>query len=291
MRLAIYGSRSQNEHLEMIRRLMDELKLSGIEVVMHEKLYKYLLRPMPLALGSVVRVCNDNEPFVTDCAMSLGGDGTFLKTAIWVGEKNIPIIGVNTGHLGYLTAVSLEEFVDRGPGYFFAPGELVVEPRTLLQVVEPAMSMWPCALNEVAVLKDESTSMIDVEVKVNGEFLGTYRSDGLIVSTPTGSTAYNLSAGGPIMAPRTPAIALSPIAAHTLSQRPLVIPDDVELEVKVSSRSHSYRLCLDGRSITLALHDKVRIRKAPYVISLLRTSTHGFANTLRTKLGWGAAQI
>ncbi len=284
MKIAIYGSRRQHDHLTRIEAFMKALAAAGDEVVMHSKLYKYLVSLMPLALGAVTRV-TDRGNFDADIVISIGGDGTFLRTAMWVGDKEIPILGINTGRLGYLTSLpvtclpTLRGLIDSD--------RFTVSRRRLIEVVSPELNIWPFALNEVTISKDDSASMIDANTTLNGVDLADYRADGLIISTPTGSTAYNLSVGGPLIEPETPVWVISPIAAHTLSMRPLVVSDTSRLTVCPDGRASHFRLTLDGRWTALDIGTTVELRRAGFDTLVMRPDNIDFASTLREKLHWG----
>lgn len=229
----------------------------------------------------------DNLPEKCDLVMSIGGDGTFIKTARWVDRREVPVLGINGGHLGYLTDAHLGDatrFVDE-----IVSGRFVFEARTMLCVkVSGDMSIpYPYALNEVALLRDDTASMINIDTCINGMPLAQYPADGLIISTPTGSTAYNLSVGGPVIAPETPAFVVSPVAPHALTMRPIVVPDNSVLNMRVRSRVKTYRLALDGRSVSLSLSAEIEIKKAPFCTIIARLEGADFAHTLRTKLLWG----
>lgn len=284
MRLAIYGSKRQDDYLPLIEEFLNAISSHGDNVVMHAKLYHYLLHLMPRALKCVERVC-DTCDFTADYVVSLGGDGSFLRTAAWVGSKGIPVVGVNSGHLGFLASLDILELPQLPE--ILSRKEFTVEDLALLEVVEPRVPGWPFALNEVTVTKSDSSSIIEVDVQVDGTELARYRADGLIISTPTGSTAYNLSVGGPILAPDTPAIVMSPIAAHSLSMRPLVLSNRVVLTMKCESRSSHYRISLDGRAVSFPLEEPVKLRKAPFSIRAIRLKDRNFPETLRNKLAWG----
>lgn len=284
MRLAIYGSKRQDGHLSDIENFLNELDRLGDTAVMHTKLYNYLLRLIPRALKCVDRVCDCCE-FSADYAVSLGGDGSFLRTAAWVAEKEIPVVGVNSGHLGFLASLDIAQLGSLPD--MLRRGAFAVAPLSLIEVVSPAVEGWRYALNEVTVTKSDRASIVEVNVWVDGVDLGSYRADGLIVSTPTGSTAYNLSVGGPIAAPDAPVFVLSPIAAHSLSMRPLVLSDTVTLDMRCNSRTSDYRIALDGRSQSCRLDEPVRLRRAPFVVKAIRLAGNNFPNTLRTKLAWG----
>ena len=221
-------------------------------------------------------------------AISLGGDGTFLKAAAQVGNRQIPILGINTGRLGFLADVlpeEMEQVVDE-----ILKGHYWVEDRSVLQVISPtgAIHLTPFGLNEIAVLKHDSSSMISIHTAINGELLTTYQADGLVVATPTGSTAYSLSVGGPIIVPHSRTFAVTPVAPHSLNVRPLVIGDDAEITLRIESRSHNYLVSVDGRSESLSEETQLIIRKAHYCVRVVKRFDHHFFNTLRNKMMWGA---
>lgn len=284
MRLAIYGSRRQEPYIDTLADFLLLLGKRGVDVVMHPKLYNYLLHFIPASMGCVRRV-TDAFDFEADVAVSIGGDGTFLRTAMWVSDKEIPIVGVNTGHLGYLSSLGVDELSSL-PGLLAAGDAFYVESRGLLEVVSPELATWPYALNEVAITKGDKSSMLVARTLIDGVPLADYRADGLLVATPTGSTAYNLSVGGPIVQPTAPVTVISPIAAHSLSMRPLVVSDRSVLTVTVSSRGSHFRVSLDGRSVPLDVGTELCVRRAPFDVKVLQRRGHNFARTLRDKLAW-----
>jgi len=228
------------------------------------------------------------EQIEADFAISIGGDGTFLKTAQLVGHKHMPIIGINTGRLGFIS-----DILPQDASAFFsniAANNYKVEERSLLTVNTKGQNLNsnPCALNEVAILKHDNSSMISITTYVDGNYLATYQADGLIISTPTGSTGYSLSVGGPIISPDSKSVVISPIAAHSLSVRPFILNDDVKITMKVQSRSHNYMIAIDGRSESLDENTEIEIAAAPYKIKIVRPANHSFYDTLRNKLLWGA---
>ena len=223
-----------------------------------------------------------------DFAVSMGGDGTFLTTAMKVGAKQIPILGINTGRLGFLADFSLESIM---PTLDDLQAErLRMERLNVLQVdsSEGPMEGYPFALNEVAVLKRDNSSMISIRVDLNGEYLTTYQADGLIVNTPTGSTGYALSVGGPVMLPGSRDIGLVPVAPHGLTVRPLTFPDSLEVSLTVESRNHNFLVAVDGRSESCSESARLTIRKAPYQVLVLKRPDTTFLHTLRSKLLWGS---
>ena len=287
MRIAVYGSRRQDNYLPEIEAFMKRLAQMGVELVMHPKLYKYLQAVMLPALAAVRRV-TDSSDFIADAAVSIGGDGTFLRTAMWVSRSDIPILGVNTGHLGYMTALSVDR-LSEVPELIMS-GTLSYERRGLIEVVSPEIKTWPFALNEVTISKDDSASMIDAMTYLDGIHLADYCADGLIIATPTGSTAYNLSVGGPVIQPQTRVWVISPIAAHTLTMRPLVISDSSSLSILPQARAEHFRLTLDGRSVSLPVGTEIHLRRADFDGKVLHMPGSSFIETLRNKLHWGIEQ-
>ena len=283
MTIAIFGNAMKDNTLIEVSHILEFMAAHGVQVLLSQELRQELqLREYP-AFSEVAQ--EGDEP--VDFAMSVGGDGTFLTTAAAVGSRNIPIVGVNCGHLGFLADVQTKD-VDIIMRQLIE-GQYTIEQRSLLRVCcsRPDLIMSPYALNEVALMKQGMSSMISVEVSANGEFLHTYHADGLVLSTPTGSTAYNLSIGGPLLVPQTKGIILAPIATHSLTVRPLVVPDDWKFDLKVNSRYQSYMLSIDGRSQILNTDVSLHIEKAPYTIKVVQVGENSFLKSLRDKLNWG----
>ena len=283
MKIAIYGNMYQEDYLKQLSEFLEALSQSDIKVEMESRFYNYLCRLLPQEPqvdGVIV-----GSDFEADMAISIGGDGTFLRTARWVGDKEIPILGINTGHLGYLADITVDEMI--GAVEDLKNGLYKIETRSLIEVTssrKEAIIDWNYALNEVAILKQDTSSMISVATKVNDVDLATYLGDGLIIATPTGSTGYNLSVGGPIVEPTAPNWIISPIAAHSLTMRPLVVGDSHELTITTTSRATNYRVSLDGRSVTLPVGSTIKLRKAPFVTKVVQRTKHNFGETLRNKL-------
>ena len=283
MVIAIFGNAMKDNTLIEVSHILEFMAAHGVQVLLSQELRQELqLREYP-AFSEVAQ--EGDEP--VDFAMSVGGDGTFLTTAAAVGSRNIPIVGVNCGHLGFLADVQTKD-VDIIMRQLIE-GQYTIEQRSLLRVCcgRQDLIMSPYALNEVALMKQGMSSMISVEVNANGEFLHTYHADGLVLSTPTGSTAYNLSIGGPLLVPQTKGIILAPIATHSLTVRPLVVPDDWKFDLKVNSRYQSYMLSIDGRSQILNTDVSLHIEKAPYTIKVVQVGENSFLKSLRDKLNWG----
>ena len=226
--------------------------------------------------------------FDLDVAISLGGDGTFLRTAARVNRQNIPILGINTGRLGFLADVGSTDVEDTLEELF--KHYYKVEERILLRLETESRAYkgYNYALNEVAVLKRDTSSMITIHTSLNGEYLTSYQADGLVIATPTGSTAYSMSVNGPIILPQDNSIVLSPVAPHSLNVRPLVIPNDFEITLGVESRNRTFLISLDGRSEIFPAGIQLKVSKADYTTKVIKRYNHTFYETLREKLMWGA---
>lgn len=286
MRIAVFGSTHQEKYLDGISLLFKTLSNYNITLLIQEKFYNYLKISIPDA-PLAETIISDND-FDADIAISLGGDGTFLRTAKRISHKDIPIVGINTGHLGYLTDAKMDE-VEMVVNDIMN-NRYKIECRTLLEVIPTDDNITleePFALNEVAILRHDTSSMISVETSVNGTYFTSYLGDGLILSTPTGSTAYNLSVGGPILDPTSENIVISPISPHSLTMRPLVLRDDAEITIKAQSRSEIFNVSIDGRSNPCPIGASIIVRKAPYRIKVIQSLRHSFIDTLRDKLMWG----
>ena len=223
-----------------------------------------------------------------DFVISMGGDGTFLRAAGRVGNRQIPLLGINMGRLGFLADVlpsEIESTLDR-----VLSGDYIIEDHTVIKLESDgeAVSCNPFALNDIAVLKRDSASMISIKARVNGDFLVNYRADGLIIATPTGSTAYSLSNGGPIIVPQSGSLCITPVAPHSLNIRPIVINDTGVIELEVESRSHNFLVAVDGRSLKMAEGTRLTIRKAPYTVKIIKLKNRRYFSTLHEKLMWGA---
>lgn len=285
-RCAIFGNTYQPKKCEAVQKLFDALTAYGIVPLIDCPFFEYLKNVMHASIPEHQLITDDS--FDADFAVSMGGDGTFLTTAMRIGEKQIPILGINTGRLGFLADFSLDD-IDQTLANIQA-GLLRKEYCNILQVQssEGEMQGYPFALNEVAVLKRDNSSMISIRVDLGGEYLTTYQADGLIVNTPTGSTGYALSVGGPVMLPGSQNIGLVPVAPHGLTVRPLTLPDNLEITLTVESRSHNFLVAIDGRSESCQDSTKLTISKAPYQVIVLKRPETSFLHTLRSKLLWGS---
>lgn len=285
-KIAIYGSRSQSEALGDLPGLFAFLSRSGFKIFLHSKFAEYL-QAHKVDIYDSIPV--EHLPGEVSLVISLGGDGTFLRAARWIGNKEIPILGVNTGHLGYLASCGIKDAESMLRDV--CQGNIQIEKRMLVEISSEALpsDKWRYALNEITFMRYGS-SMLTVHASVNDSFLADYRGDGLISSTPTGSTAYSLSAGGPIIEPTIDCICLCPVAPHTLTLRPLVIGRDSVVKLCPESRSKNFILTIDDQSMVLPAigESEFLIRKAPFSVLLIRKKDEGFPAILRQKLLWSA---
>ena len=283
MTIAIFGNTLRSETLREVKHIIDYLQQRDVEIVLSQELrHEILCRDYSSVEDYVSHSGN-----TIDFALSLGGDGTFLTTASLVGHLDIPILGINCGHLGYLAEVQTDD-ID-SVLELLIHNNYTIEQRRMLEVTcqHEGKIASPYALNEVAVLKSGLSSMITVDVTLNGEYLHNYKADGLLVATPTGSTAYNLSVGGPLLDPHVHAIILSPVATHSLNIRPLVVLDDSKIDIKISSRNGNFLLSVDGRSQVLSQDIQLHIERSPRTIKLVRINGLTFMQSLKEKLNWG----
>ena len=286
MRIAIYGNKYQEKFFAPLERLFGALEGRNAWVAIDRSFYDYLCCHTSV-VPVVNEVIDEESNFDAAIALSIGGDGTFLRTAEKVARCGIPILGINTGHLGYLADASVEN-IDEVVENLFS-GNYKIEERTVLHVTTDSGVVIdnPFALNEIAISRQSTALMMSMHTWVNDSELTSYKGDGLIISTPTGSTAYNLSVGGPILEPTSNNIVLSPISAHSLTMRPLVLRDDCTIRVTTNSRAQQYLVSIDGRPFTFDIGTSITVRKADFTVKVIQHTGHNFADTLRNKLMWG----
>lgn len=286
MKVGVFGSKHQENKQILIRRLFDLLNQKEAEIFVDEQFYLFLTKRLdfhPLIKGVIT-----GDEFELDVALSIGGDGTFLRTAARINKQNIPILGVNTGRLGFLADIGsneIEEAIDELFKNYYK-----IENRTQLRLhtEEHIYQGYNYALNEVAILKQDTSSMITIHTYLDDEYLASYMADGLIIATPTGSTAYSLSVNGPIIVPHNNSIVLSPVAPHSLNMRPLVIPDSTLISLMVESRSGYFLVSLDGRSEVFPSGAPLKISRAHHTTKVIKRYNHTFYKNLQDKLMWGA---
>jgi len=286
-RIGVIGKRNRPEVGHIARHLVEWLRPRKAEVYMEEDLAK--LVNLPFSGPYLNAVEREEMPGKVEMIVVLGGDGTMLSVARLVRNHDIPILGVNLGGLGFLTEISLDELyrvLER-----VMQGNFETDERDVLRasVIRKGEQLAEYAvLNDAVINKGALARIIDLEVTINGEYLTTFRSDGLIISTPTGSTAYNLSAGGPIVYPSLHCLIITPICSHTLANRPIVIPDDVEVHVLLEAKQQEVFLTLDGQQgLSLEFEDLVEVRKVPGRFLLIKSPYRHYFELLREKLKWG----
>lgn len=288
LKIALFGNVYQtqkNRYVEAIVRMLHKLEA---EISVESAFAEFLTTRLGLSLAGC-RTIMPGTP-LTDFALaiSVGGDGTFLNTAARIGGCGVPILGINTGRLGFLADVSPD---DIAPALRrLCDGDYIIEPHSVLAVEIDGnpFEERPFALNEVAVLKHDNSSLIEIETTVNDELLNKYMADGLIVCTPTGSTGYSLSVGGPIIVPRSGTLCIAAVAPHSLATRPVVMCDDVEINLRVRSRSGNFLLSADGHSRSLAEGCAISIKRAPHTVGVVKIKHQSYFETLREKMMWGA---
>lgn len=288
LRFAIFGNVYQPKKSVSIQKILACLSQYEAEVFIEREFYTFITEGQQMSLKGVNVF--DNNQFEADFAISMGGDGTFLRTASVVGQKQIPILGINTGRLGFLADVNAQE-IERTIRALYDE-DYAVDTRAVIQVETKGQELqgYNCALNDVAILKRDNASMISIYATINGETLTTYQADGLIISTPTGSTAYSLSVGGPIIVPGTHVFSLTAVAPHSLNVRPIVVSEDSVIELSVESRTHNFLVALDGRSEKLDETTQLTLRRAPYRVQVIKRAGTKYFHTLREKMMWGADQ-
>lgn len=286
LRFALLGNIYQAKKSASIQKVLSCIANYGAELSVDMEYYYFLKDNQHLDVDAV-RIFSDDD-FEADFVISMGGDGTFLKAASRVGRKNIPILGVNMGRLGFLADISPDDI--EACLAALHDDNFAVESRALIEVEADGEPLGTLnhALNDVAILKRDTASMISIRAHVNGQYLTTYQADGLVVSTPTGSTAYSLSNGGPIIVPGTRVFSMTAVAPHSLNVRPIVLADSSVVELDVESRSHNFLVAIDGRSEKCKEGTKITLCRAPYDMKVVKRSDHRYFNTLREKMMWGA---
>ncbi len=289
MKIGIYGQFYHEKSEAYIQLILDALQKKNVEIVIEKNFLNIINLHQEITKnfsGVETFSALDNS---YDLFFSIGGDGTILKSVTFVGDLGIPIVGINTGRLGFLATIQKEKITESINKIL--DKDYSISKRSLLTITtEPhndEITPLNFALNEVAVNRKNTTSMIKVETHVNDKYLTSYWSDGLIVSTPTGSTGYSLSCGGPVIDPSTNSIVITPIAPHNLNARPLVLPDNSIITLKVSGREKSYLVSLDSRIATLENETTIIIKKAPFNVNFVQLHDDSFIKTLREKLLWG----
>lgn len=287
MKVAVFGKKFHEDFNIYCQKLINELLKANCQVITYQPFYRFLKDQIKLPSIYNQTFMRTDELVGCDLVLSIGGDGTFLEAATFVRDLNIPIAGINSGRLGFLADISKEEIIPAIQDIL----NLKYSLRTLnlleINTKGDVFGEMNFALNELAISKRDSSSMITIHAYLNGQFLNSYWADGLIVSTATGSTAYSLSVGGPILHPDSSNFVISPIAPHNLTVRPLVIPDDMEIQLKIDARGGKFLASLDSRSRVIDEQITINIRKAPFSIQMVLRNDQSYYDTLRNKLMWG----
>jgi NAD+ kinase len=289
VKVAIFGQYYQNDTRPIISDIFLFFNKNDIELIIEESFLQILYKEQLIEKEYKTfksHACLDNS---IDILISIGGDGTILRAATYVRDTGIPILGINAGRLGFLAKVQKENIADFLQ--LIVNKNYSISERSLVSVesshATDELASINFAMNEITVSRKDTTSMITVETHLNNEYLTSYWADGLIVATPTGSTGYSLSCGGPVLTPEVKSFVITPIAPHNLNARPLVIPDDTEITLKVSGREENYLISLDSRIATLPNMAVLKIKKTPFTIKMVEIPNESFIKTLRNKLLWG----
>jgi NAD+ kinase len=287
MRIAIYGRDFNDSVLPFVQEVFDALAVHQIEVSVYQKFYNYIKNKVTLS-KNVTTFSGYNELVnQTDVLLSLGGDGTLLDTLSLVRDSQIPVIGINFGRLGFLASINKTEIIEAIEA--LVHGEYSLDKRGILSL-ESQNDLFGdegFALNDMTIHRRDNSAMMIIHAFMNGEFINSYWADGLIIATPTGSTAYSLSCGGPIILPNAQNFVITPIAPHNLNVRPIIIPDDVKLTFEIEARSTKFLVSCDSRTVTVDRSVKIGINKANFNINLIRLNNESYFTTLRNKLLWG----
>jgi NAD+ kinase len=285
MKIALYGQTSGPDIEQPVSDLLDELQHLGADIAVEREFFEVL----NLHADTPTFTMNTGLDPSFDLLVSFGGDGTILRAITYIKDLGIPVVGVNTGRLGFLSTCQKENV--REMVRDFASGKYHLVERSLVTAsmdgLPPGGDQLNFALNEVTVSRKDTTSMITVETYLNGEYLTSYWADGLIIATPTGSTGYSLSCGGPVMMPTARSLVITPIAPHNLNARPLVISDETEIKLKVSGREPQHLLSLDSRITSLENETEIWVRKAGFTVRMVEFTSESFLKTIRNKLLWG----
>ncbi len=283
MKLAVYGKSFKQDFNPAMEAFFKRLSGFGAKVVVYKPFLDFIHESLP-HIDSGFTVFESDLPEDLDFLFSIGGDGTFLEAANLVRGRNLPLVGINSGRLGFLAYIAREE-ISKSLDEIF-DGKYSIEERTVLEIKSSDGKYSDFALNEIAIQKIDSR-MITIHCYLNEELLNSYWADGLIVATPTGSTAYSLSVGGPIVVPGSKNFILSPISPHTLAVRPVVVPDYHEIRLRVDARSSQFLVSADFKSITMDASVEIVLKRAKEVVKTIKLNSHSFYSTIRSKLMWG----
>lgn len=287
MQVAIYSRGLDFEQENPLVLLLQALAKHNISVLIYEPLFRQFALPADLVHNLTPFSTHNDLSKDVECLISLGGDGTILDSVTLVRDKKIPIMGINFGRLGFLASISKDELTVAVEA--IANRSFVKDKRSLIHL-DASVTLFPneaFALNEFAIHKRDTSPMLKIHTYLNGEFLNTFWADGLIVSTPTGSTGYNLGCGGPIVFPDSNSFVITPVAPHNLNARPIVIPDNNIISFEIETRGEEFICALDARKEIVDKTIQLAVKKEEFDISLVRLNENSFLSTLRNKLTWG----
>jgi len=287
MRIAIFGKAYDKSQQRYLQLLVDELNVRRADLCFYKPYYERIKNDVQLPNGLCFYETHVQLRHHADMMFSIGGDGTMLDTLPYVRDSGIPILGINLGRLGFLSSISKDEIKEAVNNVW--KGDYFIEKRALIELVKPKKLFGDLnfALNDLTVYRNNTSSLITVHVYLNDKFLNTYWGDGLIVSTPTGSTAYSLSVGGPIVTPGSENFVIAPIASHNLTVRPIVIQDSNIIRIRIEGRENKYLLTMDSRQGTLDINEEIIIKKCDFKVNLVQMKDKDFFATIREKLLWG----
>lgn len=287
MTIAVYARSTKENHSLFIEEIHNYLSSEGVELMIYEPYYLYLREVFNFQLE--IPTFSTSEELISRAfyMICLGGDGTMLETVTFIRKSGIPLLGVNTGRLGFLASVNKDDL--QKALHLLLREKFTLDKRELIEITgcNNCFQDQNYALNDFTIHKMDSSSMINIDTYIEGTFLNSYFADGLIVATPTGSTAYSLSCGGPIMMPDSDNFIITPIAPHNLTVRPLVISNNKEIRFKVTGRSDEFNIALDSRSAKIPSGSEIKVRKASFRINLINLEGQNFFTTLRNKMMWG----
>lgn len=287
MKIAIYGKPFPNELHDRVQDLFDKIEGRGFGIEVYEDFARHLIGENYLRSDYATFTHKNLSIGEFSCLISIGGDGTLLDTVPLIGDSGVPVVGINAGRLGFISSITfdeIDEILDN-----LRSGDNIVEERTLLtaDTERNIFGKSNYALNELTIHKKDTTSMVKVDIHIDNEFLNSYWADGVIISTPTGSTAYSLSCGGPIVTPGSENFVITPIAPHNLTVRPVVVSNNVSVSLRADGRSENFLAALDSRSEIIYPNENIIVTRAPFRFRMLLVKGHTFITTMRNKLMWG----
>lgn len=286
MKIAVHGRPIKDDAIPFLQAMFDCFKKHKLDILIHHS-FKLILEKKVVKNIDYATYTKKEELTNVDFMLSAGGDGTLLEALTYVGNKGIPILGINTGRLGFLATTAREEIATAIDALL--TGEYKIKERTLISLTdgEQWFNGLNYGLNEFSILKRDTSSMIVVHTYIDGEYLNTYWADGLLVSTPTGSTGYSLSCGGPLVAPDSSNFIVAPVSPHNLNVRPMIVSDNSTISFEIESRSNNFLISFDSRSVKVPSTIKLSVKKADFKLKLVELKNYNYYETLRKKLNWG----